>query len=246
MLPAPYSSIQFISHPPLTLLAPHLSSGYHLGQHRLPPGKREVFQHDINVPFIVSGPGVPHNSINTHLAMNVDLAPTWAALGAALPAAHAAPVDGRSLVPLLKGLLPSQEDTEAGVAGAAGTASTSAPRSWRTFTLQEGFQSCEAGHGEGRACRGKPASVDARSGEVHMYPQLGKARDYSALRLKGYGGGRDGLYVEYTDGGRLYFDSATDPWQTNNTFDALSASEKHELAAVLSRVRNCKSAAQCP
>jgi N-acetylglucosamine-6-sulfatase len=33
-------------------------NGYHLGQHRMPPGKREVYQHDINVPLIVSGPGI--------------------------------------------------------------------------------------------------------------------------------------------------------------------------------------------
>jgi hypothetical protein len=30
-------------------------NGYHLGQHRLPPGKREIFQHDINVALIASG-----------------------------------------------------------------------------------------------------------------------------------------------------------------------------------------------
>ena len=32
-------------------------NGYHLGQQRLPPGKREIFEHDINVALIVSGPG---------------------------------------------------------------------------------------------------------------------------------------------------------------------------------------------
>lgn len=30
-------------------------NGYHLGQQRLPPGKREIFEHDINVALIVSG-----------------------------------------------------------------------------------------------------------------------------------------------------------------------------------------------
>lgn len=105
-------------------------NGYHLGQHRMPPGKREVFQHDINVPFIVSGPGIVAKSTMNGMAANYDLAATWAALGGATPSASAPLVDGKSLVPLLLGKALTV----------------------RTYTLQEGYQSCEAGHGEGRTC----------------------------------------------------------------------------------------------
>lgn len=34
-------------------------NGYHMGQHRLQPGKQCAFEEDVNVPFLVRGPGVP-------------------------------------------------------------------------------------------------------------------------------------------------------------------------------------------
>ncbi len=73
-------------------------NGYHMGEHRLMPGKNTAYEEDIRVPLIVRGPGVTAGRTVEHLAMNIDFAPTFAALaGAALPSF----VDGRSLVPLL-------------------------------------------------------------------------------------------------------------------------------------------------
>ena len=78
-------------------------------------------RHDINVPFIVAGPGIKPNTVVTHLAANYDLAPTWLQLagisynpayaggiGAPSGAQHLGiaggpPFDGKSLVPLLHG-----------------------------------------------------------------------------------------------------------------------------------------------
>ena len=134
----------------------------------------------------------------------------------------AQPHDGRSLVPLLR--------------GGGGEAVAAA---WpRTYTLQEGYESCEAGHGEGKACSKKG---DGDGGEP-------KSRDYSALRLRDHvgGSGRDALYVEYTDGGKMFFDMAVDPWQINNKYDSLSANESAALAAMIARVRDCKGTDQCP
>jgi arylsulfatase A-like enzyme len=74
-------------------------NGFHLGEHRLPAGKNTAYEEDIHVPLIVIGPGVPAARSVEHLAVNVDLAPTWAELaGAAAPSF----VDGRSLLPLLE------------------------------------------------------------------------------------------------------------------------------------------------
>ncbi len=73
-------------------------NGYHMGEHRLMPGKNTAYEEDVRVPLIVRGPGVPAGGTLEHLAMNIDFAPTFAALaGAALPSF----VDGRSLVSLL-------------------------------------------------------------------------------------------------------------------------------------------------
>jgi N-acetylglucosamine-6-sulfatase len=77
-------------------------NGYHIGQHRLQAGKQTAYDSDIRVPLIVRGPGVAHGSA-TAMTMNVDLAPTFAALaGAGVPDF----VDGQSLVPLLGGATP--------------------------------------------------------------------------------------------------------------------------------------------
>ena len=79
-------------------------NGFHLGQHRLATGKQTAYEEDIHVPLIVRGPGVPAGRTVEHFAGNVDLAPTFADVGgAAVPTF----VDGRSLVPLLRGVLPA-------------------------------------------------------------------------------------------------------------------------------------------
>ncbi|KHO00417.1 arylsulfatase precursor [Metarhizium album ARSEF 1941] len=51
-------------------------NGYHLGHHRLPPGKTCNIEEDINVPFIVRGPGVTHGAQVTFPTSHVDIAPT--------------------------------------------------------------------------------------------------------------------------------------------------------------------------
>jgi len=75
-------------------------NGYHMGEHRLMPGKMTAFDTDIHVPLIITGPGVPAGLTVEEIAENIDLAPTFAELGGMVPAAT---IDGRTLVPLLHG-----------------------------------------------------------------------------------------------------------------------------------------------
>lgn len=73
-------------------------NGFHLGQHRLLPGKNRPFEEDMRVPLIIRGPGIPAGVVRDEMALNVDFAPTmaeWA--GATTPDF----IDGRSLIPLL-------------------------------------------------------------------------------------------------------------------------------------------------
>jgi len=73
-------------------------NGYHLGEHRLPPGKNTPYEEDIRVPLLVRGPGIKAGSHIQQLSGNIDLASTFADLaGATIPDF----VDGRSLAPLL-------------------------------------------------------------------------------------------------------------------------------------------------
>ena len=75
-------------------------NGYHMGEHRLRPGKMTAFDTDIRVPLIIAGPGIRPGMRIDALADNVDLAPTFEQL-----AGHTVSpsIDGRSLVPLLQG-----------------------------------------------------------------------------------------------------------------------------------------------
>jgi N-acetylglucosamine-6-sulfatase len=75
-------------------------NGYHMGEHRLMPGKMTAFDTDIHVPLIVTGPGVPAGLALDEIVENIDLCSTFTELGGASAPAS---VDGRSLVPLLRG-----------------------------------------------------------------------------------------------------------------------------------------------
>lgn len=52
-------------------------NGYHIGQHRLQPGKQCAYEEDVNIPFIIRGPGVPKNVSTNAVTNHVDLAPTF-------------------------------------------------------------------------------------------------------------------------------------------------------------------------
>ncbi len=73
-------------------------NGFHLGQHRLPAGKGTAYEEDVRVPLVIRGPGVPRGQTRDDLAVEIDLAPTFATwAGLAVPRS----MDGRPLQPLL-------------------------------------------------------------------------------------------------------------------------------------------------
>ncbi|PCD24248.1 hypothetical protein FGRA07_11227 [Fusarium graminearum] len=51
-------------------------NGYHIGQHRLQAGKTSCYEEDVNIPFMIRGPGVPKGAVMKHPTNHVDLAPT--------------------------------------------------------------------------------------------------------------------------------------------------------------------------
>ncbi|KAI4598774.1 hypothetical protein KJ359_002666 [Pestalotiopsis sp. 9143b] len=52
-------------------------NGYHISQHRLPPGKACNIEEDINIPFFIRGPGVPKGAVqNTFPTTHTDIVPT--------------------------------------------------------------------------------------------------------------------------------------------------------------------------
>lgn len=51
-------------------------NGFHIGQHRLPPGKTCGFEEDIRVPLFIRGPGVLEGHVENSVTTHIDLAPT--------------------------------------------------------------------------------------------------------------------------------------------------------------------------
>lgn len=51
-------------------------NGFHIGQHRLPPGKECGYEEDIRVPLIIRGPEVPKGKVEDAVTTHIDLAPT--------------------------------------------------------------------------------------------------------------------------------------------------------------------------
>lgn len=76
-------------------------NGFFWGEHRLYAGKDYPYIESLRVPLVVRYPRmVPTARINDHLLLNIDIAPTLAALGKTEPST---PVDGANAVPLLLG-----------------------------------------------------------------------------------------------------------------------------------------------
>lgn len=82
-----------------TIIALSSDNGFMFGQHRL-QGKVWPFEPSIRVPLVVRVPWYTRPHVDTHLALNIDLAPTFAGLAGVKPGLKE---DGRSLVPLLHG-----------------------------------------------------------------------------------------------------------------------------------------------
>ena len=55
----------------------------------------------------------------------------------------------------------------------------------------------------------------------------------------------DAMYVEYTDGGRSYYDCEVDPWQTKDLYATLPTAQRAAMASMLAAVKNCTGTA-CP
>ncbi len=77
-------------------------NGYLMGEHRL-DAKGAPYEEDIRTPFVVRGPGVPRGANSPALVGLIDLPPTLCELAGASTEGF----DGRSLIPVMDGSVPS-------------------------------------------------------------------------------------------------------------------------------------------
>src|SRR5215470_12317081 len=78
-------------------------NGYHMGEHRLLPGKYTPYETDLHVPLIIRGPGVAAGVSRSEYTADLDLAETFAELAGVPPLSFS---DGRSLRPLFSSVSP--------------------------------------------------------------------------------------------------------------------------------------------
>jgi N-acetylglucosamine-6-sulfatase len=79
-------------------------NGQLFGEHRIASGKGPPYEESIRVPLAVRGPGISAGRVTEQMALNIDLAPTFADLGGATAPSF---VDGRSLKPTFAQEAPS-------------------------------------------------------------------------------------------------------------------------------------------
>lgn len=75
-------------------------NGFHLGEHAMREGKQTAFDHDVRVPLIATGPGVPRGATVDRSVQNIDLRPTFAELAGVPPRPD---LDGLSFAGPLRG-----------------------------------------------------------------------------------------------------------------------------------------------
>src|SRR5215217_1621544 len=201
-------------------------NGFHLGQHRLGAGKWTPYEEDIRVPLVIRGPGVPEGRTLHHMALNNDLAPTFADLAGARTPSF---VDGRSLKPLL-------------------TDDPTPLRDWRQrFVIESVAERGSVPHppflkesevtplltGDPLPSNWRRTSAArAQVGENWGRPWL------KALRTKNY------LYVEYKTGEHELYDLREDPHELHNEYAKAPAEIKQRLEEQLDALRQC-SAEEC-
>jgi arylsulfatase A-like enzyme len=182
-------------------------NGFHQGQHRLDSGKMTAYEEDLLIPLSVRGPGVPAGRTVDHLTANVDYASTFAEIGGVPTPGF---VDGRSLVPFLKGQTPA---------------------SWRAALLLENKDGASPPvllHADSPREPADPLEWRLRT--------LGDGQGiegFMGLRLN------DGTtYVEYTSKEFELYKTGSDALQLRNSYVKASPAAKRRLAAWLSALKN--------
>ena len=204
-------------------------NGFHLGQHRLPPGKQTAFEEDIHVPLIVRGPGVPQGKKVDDFAMNIDLAPTFADLAGAKTPGF---VNGRSLVPEMHGRRPDAERSAVLIEhyAHAGRRQRQRQRQQNVRATAQRDPDNDTNPPDAGTPTAGPQAPVLRQGQF----QAVAIPDYAALRTDRY------TYVEYSTGERELYDLRADPDQLHNIAGTADPKIVRDLSRRLAALKSCK------
>lgn len=197
-------------------------NGQHFGDFRLTAGKRQAYETDVLVPFLVRGPGIAKGTVVREIVQSVDLGPTFIDLATRQPYTGGSatndnpqlvqqrrrqpvsvkssyPMDGKSIVNMLIGKELAVPEVN----------------SFRWAALLEMF--------------GGSSNIGLRYRETkgyyqnHMYPNT-----YQALRIVNgpdWASGANWLYVEWCTGEQEFYNMTEDPYQVKNLLSPKSMTE---------------------
>ena len=213
-------------------------NGFSLGQHRLGSDKRHMYETDIRVPFVVSGPGFPRNVTTDRVVLNVDIAPSIYELITGEPNQD---MDGVSFVPYLKSLQEALENNEDG----NDAATVEDPYYREDFLISfygEGNPECGL---KTKDCSALPDPenfriIDSYNNTYHCLRSL-TIGDYQPSSLSA-SERKDSIYCKFDDSEDFveYYDHLKDPWQLQNRADNLTEQERNWFEARIAELRLCK------
>ena len=207
-------------------------NGYNHGEHRIPGDKRQMYEHDLRVPFIVVGPGVPKGIETDRVVMNVDIAPSIYELITGNTEPHPS-MDGVSFMPYLKSLQNSLEDSEGSIED---------PHARRDILISyygEANPECGVKIPE---CSALPAAhyVDAFNNTFHCLRSLttGEYQPSSIAALEE----KDFIYCKFDDDELFveYYDHTIDPWQLSNRAKDLNNRKRQRMDERLRFLQSCQ------
>ena len=189
-------------------------NGQHLGDYRLPGGKRQAYDTDIKVPFLVRGPNVPHGLKIHEVVQSVDLFPTWAEIaGATVPEKKAALLDGKSISLLFN----------------RGTPDEGGVNTFRYVGLAEMFGGSS---NMGSVYIGLPGFEHNRFWN----------NTYQAIRVingSNWAAGANWLYAEWCTGEREFYNLTEDPREIKNLVSSLDSDLEAKLSTMLHVMGSC-------
>lgn len=186
-------------------------NGQHLGDYRLPAGKRQAYDTDIRVPFLARGPGIKGGVSVTEVVQSIDLLPTWIDLaGGELPPYEP---DGKSIVPLLTGSSPAQPNVN----------------SFRSISLAEMY----GGSGNmGDEYKGM-AGFEKNKFWNNTYQAI------RVINGSDWATDANWLYAEWCTGEKEFYNVSNDPYQIYNIIDQLDPSLMSKLSSLVEAYGKC-------
>lgn len=216
-------------------------NGWQLGQHRLSYDKRQLYENDIRVPFIVTGPRVPANVTSKDIVMNIDIAPTMVDMATSAIQDDGQPsllqnlysrvqeMDGISFLPALVNA--DKKDNEK----AKETKKTEASSS----PLRNDF--LVSYHGRGAAqCDNFWDCPAPKQGDKDYHMGDWSNNTYHCVRT--LHAEENTIYCRFLDDENFaeFYDINADEWQLYNAYESLTVEQKIHYERRLEELRICK------